>query len=76
MLWRVSLVTCSDGSEPDERWAKGFIVRDRRAGAFDLIAKVNADHGTVAHPGEVYDITPLRDQQRYRVNDDGTLSPV
>jgi hypothetical protein len=79
MLWRVSLVTCSDGSEPDSRWSEGCIVEDRREGAFDLIAKaleILAAPGADMCPGEVWEVTPLRDTSRYRVKDDGTLEPA
>jgi hypothetical protein len=56
MRWRVSLVMCSDGSEPDGAWAEGFIVDDSREGAADLIAKVNHEQGALPVPGEVYKI--------------------
>lgn len=79
MLWRVTLVACSDGSEPSEEFtrARGIVIEDRRSGAADLIREANNQWGTISRPGEVYDITPLRDTTRYRViNDAGHLEPL
>lgn len=77
MMYRVSLVSCCDGHEPDEVWQEGIVIEDRRDGAFDLIAATcERLGGSRAIPGEVWKVEPLREHTLYRVKDDGTLEPL
>lgn len=74
--WRVSLVTCEDGTEPDETYAQGVVIDDRRAGAHDLIHEANERWSTQPMEGEVYRIEEITGPRKYRVNVDGTVEPT
>lgn len=76
MRWEVKLIETHDGGEPDEKYAKGIILTDRRSGTFDLIAMANDRWRTKPLEGEVYEITPLRDTTRYRVGPYGSTRPL
>lgn len=76
MLWRVSLVACCDGSEPEGRYAQGVVIEDRREGAADLIRAANAQWGTEPQTGEVYRVEVVEYPRYYRVkNQQGHLEP-
>jgi hypothetical protein len=59
VFWLVQLVECDDGSEPDERYADGVVIEDRRESAHDLVGAANERWGTRPLTGERYKLTPL-----------------
>jgi hypothetical protein len=75
-LWRVSLVACHDGSEPDDKYAAGIVIEDNREGAFDLIRAANDRWNTAPTPGEQYVIEPLGGARSFKVQENGTVREV
>lgn len=73
MRYLVSMLTTSDGGEPDDHYSDGVIVEDRRGGAHDLVSKANEAWGTRPYPGEIYSITPLQKVRIVKVMPDGAV---
>lgn len=59
MKWHVCMTHASDGGSPDEKYAVGIIIEDRRESTHDLIGRANQEWGTIPLTGERYEITPL-----------------
>jgi hypothetical protein len=73
MIWLVRLLACDDGSLPDEKYADGVVIEDRREGAFDLVHEANRRWGTQPQPGEIYSIVPAPHARVVKVLRDGTM---